>query len=81
MKKRTSQRTALRHFALPAFQEQLAKKHFYQTSFYSNSFPAETSNKTAFSQQLARRELQNRNFSDSSFENRTFRQAASQTAA
>ena len=45
---RGTERPALRHFALAAFQEQLAKKHFYQNSFYNSSFPAETSNRTAF---------------------------------
>ena len=48
-------------------QQQLSSRHFQQDSF--------------FSQQLLTKELQTRNLSASSLENRTFRQAASHTAA
>ena len=95
LKKRTLQRpawrplasAALRHFAFTAFQQQLAKKNFDQTSFFNSSFPAGTSNRTAFqsaafsnrasdqkpfSQQLAQQDLQTGSFTDSSLTGRTF---------
>ena len=87
LKKRTLQRLALRHFAPTAFQEQLAKKNFHQTSFFNSSFPAETSNRTAFqpaasnnraseqkpfSQQLGDQDFQTGSFPDSSLTETTF---------